>query len=40
LRTHSVEDGRQWFVRYCFADSGVADAFRDRFGGERLETSS
>jgi hypothetical protein len=28
----------QFCVRYCFADSAHADAFRDRFGGERLNT--
>ena len=26
----------QFYVRYCFADPAHADAFRDRFGGERL----
>jgi hypothetical protein len=31
-----VEDGRQWYVRFCFAEPAVADTFRDRFGGERL----
>jgi hypothetical protein len=29
------EDG-QFYVRYCFADPAHADAFRGRFGGERL----
>jgi hypothetical protein len=28
----------QFYVRYCFADAVVADAFRDRFGGERVDT--
>jgi hypothetical protein len=31
----SYEEG-QFYVRYCFADPVVADAFRERFGGERL----
>jgi hypothetical protein len=26
----------QWYVRFRFANPTVADAFRDRFGGERL----
>ena len=34
----SYEDG-QFYVRYCFADPAVADAFRDQFGGERLISS-
>src|SRR5262249_3169563 len=29
-------DDGQFYVRYCFADPAHADAFRDRFGGERL----
>ena len=29
-------DEGQWYVRYCFTDPTVADAFRDLFGGERL----
>jgi integrase len=31
-----VDANGQFFVRYCFADPAHADAFRDRFGGERL----
>jgi hypothetical protein len=31
-------EGR-FFVRYCFTDPTVADAFRDQFGGERLITA-
>jgi hypothetical protein len=30
-----VDEG-QWYVRYCFADPAHADAFCERFGGERL----
>ena len=26
----------RFFVRFCFSDGATADAFRDRFGGERL----
>ncbi len=33
-------DEGQWYVRYCFADPTVADAFRDLFGGERLTSAS
>jgi hypothetical protein len=29
-------EGGQFYVRYCFADPVVADAFRAQFGGERL----
>jgi hypothetical protein len=43
-REHRIEskhgqgsyDEGQFYVRYCFADPVVADAFRDQFGGERL----
>jgi hypothetical protein len=31
----SYDEG-QFYVRYCFADPAVADAFRARFGSERL----
>ena len=27
---------RRWHVRFCFADPSEAEAFRHRFGGERL----
>jgi hypothetical protein len=26
----------QFYCRWCFSDPAVADAFRERFGGERL----
>ena len=26
------------YCRWCFLDSGVADLFRERFGGERVRT--
>ena len=43
-REHGIEskhgqgsyDEGQFYVRYCFADPVVADAFHERFGGERL----
>jgi hypothetical protein len=35
-RGQGRNDGSQFYVRYCFADPAHADAFRDRFGGERL----
>jgi hypothetical protein len=31
----SYDEG-QFYVRYCFADPAVADAFRAQFGGARL----
>jgi hypothetical protein len=45
-REHGIEQrlGRarvrqgQWYARFCFADEIIAEAFRDRFGGERLTT--
>jgi hypothetical protein len=30
------QDEGRFFVRYCFANPTVADAFRDQFGGQRL----
>ena len=29
-------DDEQYYVRYCFSDPTHADAFRERFGGERI----
>jgi hypothetical protein len=29
-------EAERFFVRYCFDDAAIADAYRDRFGGERL----
>jgi hypothetical protein len=31
-----VENGERWYVRFCFADPAIAEAFAARFGGERL----
>ena len=31
--------GEQEYVRFCFADAVIADAFRARFGGERIEAT-
>jgi hypothetical protein len=31
-RTEGIQD----YSRWCFSDPGVADAFRERFGGERV----
>ena len=31
-------DDEQYYVRFCFGDPAHADAFRERFGGERLTT--
>jgi hypothetical protein len=33
-------DDERYYVWYCFADPTHADAFRDRFGGERLSAAS
>jgi hypothetical protein len=35
-RGQGRNDDGQFRVRYCFADAAHADAFCDRFGGERL----
>jgi len=35
-RGRSRHDTKQFYIRFCFPDSATADAFRDRFGGERL----
>jgi hypothetical protein len=35
-RGQGRNDDGQFYVRYCFSDPAHADAFRDRFGGERL----
>jgi hypothetical protein len=29
-------EAEQFYVRFCFPNAGAADAFRGRFGGERL----
>jgi hypothetical protein len=34
---HEVE---QFHIRFCFPDAAIADAFRNRFGGERLTNAS
>jgi hypothetical protein len=35
-RGQGRNEDEQFYVRYCFGDPAHADAFRDRFGGERL----
>jgi hypothetical protein len=37
-RGRGWHDDEQYYVRFCFADPVHADAFRERFGGERLTT--
>jgi hypothetical protein len=37
-RGRGWHDDEQYYVRYCFADPAHADAFRERFGGEKLTT--
>jgi hypothetical protein len=39
-RGRGWHDDDRYYVRYCFADPAHADAFRDRFGGERLSAAS
>jgi hypothetical protein len=40
-----IRRGRSWhkeeqlYVRFCFPDAAIADAFRERFGGTRLSYS-
>jgi hypothetical protein len=35
-RGRSRHEGEQVYIRFCFPDTAAADAFRNRFGGERL----
>jgi hypothetical protein len=35
-RTQNGQD----YCRWCFSDSAIADAFRERFGGARLKNNS
>ena len=35
-RGRSRHETEQFYIRFCFPDSVIADAFRDRFGGECL----
>jgi hypothetical protein len=45
-RSHDIQprfgrrrtQARKLYCRWCFLDSGVADLFRERFGGERVRT--
>ena len=39
-RGRGRHEGEQFRVRFCFPDVATADAFRDRFGGERLSYAS
>ena len=39
-RGHSVNDGRDWYQVYCFAEPGDAASFMARFGGERFDPAS
>ena len=39
-RGRGRNDEGQFFVTFCFGDPTHADAFRDRFGGERLTFQS
>src|SRR5215471_2943609 len=35
-RGRSRHEVKQFYIRFCFPDAATADAFRNRFGGERL----
>ena len=35
-RGRSRHEVKPFYIRFCFPDSVIADAFRDRFGGEYL----
>jgi len=35
-RGRSRQEAEQSYIRFCFPDAAAADAFRNRFGGERL----
>jgi hypothetical protein len=37
VRGHSVNDGREWYRVYCFAEAGDAASFMTRLGGERFD---
>lgn len=39
-RGHSVNDGREWFKVYCFAQAEDAARFMARFGGEKFDPAS
>jgi hypothetical protein len=36
----SRQDEGQFYVTFCFADSGTADEFQRKFGGERLKLAT
>jgi len=36
-RGHSVNDGKDWYKVFCFAEPEDAAAFMARFGGERFD---
>jgi hypothetical protein len=38
LKTHSLRQDDNWYVVYCFAGRGAAEAFQLLFGGELLRT--
>jgi hypothetical protein len=35
-RGRSRHEVKPFYIRFCFPDTAAADAFRNRFGGERL----
>ena len=35
-RGRSRHKAEQFYIRFCFVDTAIADAFRNRFGGECL----
>jgi hypothetical protein len=38
MKTHSLRQDDKWYVVFCFAGRGVAEAFQLSFGGELLRT--
>jgi hypothetical protein len=38
-RGRGRHEGEQFYVRFCFPDAAIADAFQERFGGTRLTYS-
>jgi hypothetical protein len=39
-RGRGWNEAEQFYVRFCFPDAATADAFRDRFGGQRMTYTS
>jgi hypothetical protein len=35
-RGRGPQESEQFYIRFCFPDMAIADAFHDRFGDERM----